>query len=603
MIDPSSEACIKFLNESVSELQKVPEGDIPESAATALKLLNKFDKTDPCLKEEGEVLADAAQKEVFFPEGSHLLKEDPNFAPGLAERIPHMVNGVILVVCGFLAPAAEAIVRSINNLLYLFALKRAAPKFTHFFHEVYELSHLPLQHLTQFKLYLVFLQTLLSINVAGIEVIKTGSGEGIAHFVQFVAWSIFINTVVKKVEKPIIMQREWKGSFDFLQSMLAHPEWLPKVLSAQTGQFTRAVTIGNVVKLYGFFMFFTLPVFTLVFKWTPTPNDPEMQAHCHIDDLKTFEYYTTSFAPIIHGFYYLREYHFSVLMTMLLIFQLLLCNLALPLFQLVHGVVQEIVWHYFPKNHPAGWRATESLLDNGRKAGVTIKRSLHPSQATWTRCWITLFLECCVENQAHEYFVCAFVMLLFVVKTILKTQKLNKRSFEHCGDFSVSVCLNPVICIWLLLSVPLLGRARAKLHVIEEEMGAFRDYKQKFKRLHKLIGIDRVLLLFWAFTAILMAIVLIFSDDDLETYFGKWTVSERYVKDSTVGGDFQCFAFVDGNLLPNSHCMYMDWYNDAALDLSLLNRRIQRFVTHMLKQAVIHAPEAEFEEMWHNVMS
>ena len=60
-------------------------------------------------------------------------------------------------------------------------------------------SHGFLQHLTQFKLFLVFLQFLNSMKFLGSQTVQSIPATGFMHFSIFVVWSIFINTIMKKV--------------------------------------------------------------------------------------------------------------------------------------------------------------------------------------------------------------------------------------------------------------------------------------------------------------------------------------------------------------------------------------------------------------------
>lgn len=512
-----------------------------------------------CYKNETEVLWETVLTEWQTTKDMAGKKLD------LGGRIAHMFNAAMLMVCGFLAPFGEMFVRVIINIVHIFNLRKCAPRTADWLHKCYEFSHAPLQHLTQFKLYLCFLQMLLSINIFGIDVITLYSGPGISAFVRFVAWSMFINTIIKKIELPILEDMQFS-------TILPHPDWIPKVFSTYTGTHARSRTIINMVKLYGFYMWWTLPVFTLVFEVDQPQGGSSM---CPIPSVK---YYTSSFLSLRDGLEKLRSSSFSLLMTFLLFFQIFVCNLAIPVAQLVQVLLQDLGQKCLAPY--TGQPSLQTLQAKPLLDGRQQRRfSLEFCNSPWWKNSLALFLQCCAENQAHEYFVCAFAALLFVLSTIFKNLGLNRLLVANCAEICVTTCFNPMICFWLLCSVPLLGRARAKLHLLDERLYTVLRHATKVKYSRKYI----MLLCLWTVTALMMAYVMVFGDTDTVHYFGFWTVQPWYVKNRNNGMPFDCVYYSNADGTRNSQCVSIVGHNNTG-SFSETGLQLRHVIAKMLNE-------------------
>jgi hypothetical protein len=630
----SSQAAIAHLMKVREELEKDEQNAEVDRkyAQSATKNLNSTAhkmNSSHCFGQEQEYLWGSVLKEMYW-HGNPTDPPEVRAQTTFFETIPHKFNSCILFVCGLVAPLGEVIMRVINNLFYF------AGRDNETWHMIYELSHGPLQHLTQFKLYLCFLQMLLVINVMGIPAMRMYTGPGVRDFVKFVAWSMFINTVVKKVEKPIKTEHYDKP---WLPQILPPPEWLPKLLSRYTGHFSHLRTIASLIKIGGLWLFFTHPVFALVFDFEPAVNTTNHTQYVQamkmcpaskdLKDVQSVKYLTHSFLSLRAGFVQMLQQDVDFWMVTLLMFQFFFCNLALPAFQLSHAVVQELVDAYrsrlkatlsvsevgwkpqkisaLPRVAPGKYtvyrRLADSLEDSDSPSRCLSKRRLRKGErvviqktsSTMDRCpkvigygaeivtddggsstpfqvqgfdrkgrrfaywldegdvevtvaeesvWkqvVTLFLQCCVENQAHEYFVCAIIMLVFIVITVFKSMELNRRQTD-CGVFSVQICFNPLICLWLLASVPLLGRARAKLYIQFADAGSMVHWQWTPSK-HKAQMWYYYLVVFWMTLVVFMGYVTVFSSKAVLTYFGKWTLDENYVIDSHTGTFFSCITF------------------------------------------------------------
>jgi len=80
-----------------------------------------------------------------------------------------------------------------------------------------------------------------------------------------------------------------------------------------------------------------------------------------------------------------------------------------------------------------------------------------------------------------------------------------------------------------------------------------------------------------------MAYVLLFTDNDLEIFFGKWTLTPQYVMDRSGTGQFNCFTFYDQDRLPNNHCVKMDTFNQDAQDYIRIVKKLNYFSKHWLE--------------------
>ena len=182
--------------------------NIKEDSTKDLKhVLNLTD----CWESKKEVLWNATRKEL----GSNSTSDRG--------------TGCILLVCGFLAPSAEMAVRLVHNIILMFDFGSRCPKFAECFGHIYEGSHGVLQHLTQFKLFLVFLQMLVGIKLFGQNIMEMKAEEGVQDFVVFVCWSIFLNTVVRKAQKEI------QPGKSVLDNLLPPAKWFPKLLANYQG--------------------------------------------------------------------------------------------------------------------------------------------------------------------------------------------------------------------------------------------------------------------------------------------------------------------------------------------------------------------------------
>eukprot|EP00927_Polykrikos_kofoidii_P060860 TRINITY_DN5576_c0_g1_i4.p1 TRINITY_DN5576_c0_g1~~TRINITY_DN5576_c0_g1_i4.p1 ORF type:complete len:647 (-),score=52.14 TRINITY_DN5576_c0_g1_i4:78-2018(-) len=518
-------------------------GDSVDTADQLMEAEDKFESPD-CFADHGEVLWETTKKQLTWNGSTQpgwAKTEDINEPPDVSfsEKFSHILNGVVLFVCGFLAPSGEMIVRVIANIFSLANVEARAPRCYHHFHVVYKILQGPLQHLTQFKLYLCFLQMLLSVNVATIDVMSMKSGPGVEDFVVFVAWSIFLNTVVKKIEKPVL-----KG-LPLNPHILPHPDWIPKLFSKYKGRYANTRIVLTVVKLVGFYLFYTLPVFTLIFNFEPVRTKvegcPELPG-----DVKVVKYYTDSFLAIREGFHMMSEKQASWLMLIVLGFQFYICNLICPVFQIVHAIVQEMLEGHAPSwCTPWGWYVKNKVLpetnvldEDDQYHRLSEQANERWSTQTPAKKFVALLIQCCVENQAHEYFVCALAMLIFVVMTVFKDLHLDHNEME-CGTFSVSLCYDPFVCVWLIASIPLLGRARAKLYVLDEEAGSMVQWTRHFRPENKY----RFLLVFWIFLAVAIAYGLVFRNTAITSYFGEFTMTPTYVRDHDTGVLFDCFYF------------------------------------------------------------
>mmetsp|Transcript_33959 Transcript_33959/g.61970 ORF Transcript_33959/g.61970 Transcript_33959/m.61970 type:complete len:586 (-) Transcript_33959:84-1841(-) len=449
---------------------------------------------DACMNVTGSRLSDAVNYQLY---------EEPN------RNASNYLNGIVLLICGLLAPSFEMVMRIVYNLMYLLNVVESCPRFYQGFERyVYKALKDPLKHLSQFKLFLCFLQMLLSLKMLGLDMVRMAPGPGLNDFVKYVLYSIFLNSVVKKIEIPM------KAGEKLFPAIMPKKDWVKTVLAPEK-MHTR--TIISIVQLVGFYVWITLPVFTMVFKFT-LPDEVG-------EGVTEVKYYTSSFMPIREGFSKLNS---DPLMWILLVFQLLWCNLAAAVFQLVYAVMQE--WKEWM---PAAQRkvALEPFGDLLTKYEALDDEDAEPSL---TQKVVSLCLCGSVENQCHEYFLCALAMVMYVMLSWLEFDILdNDSQVPSCAPgFEVLMCFNPLICLWLLCSVLLLGQARAKLYA----KGARHEF-----------GI----LIFQLTLAVIVVYFMIFADTEVYKYFGDWTLQKEYVTDHETGKPFDCFS--DGRA--EHHCI------------------------------------------------
>jgi hypothetical protein len=276
--------------------------------------------TSACYDEVPEILWEGVVKEATWWGPPHGDPESTTFK----DTLPHKMNAAMLFVCGLCAPFGEVLIRLLNNIFYSIGFESKR------WHMIYEVSHGPLQHLTQFKLYLCFLQSLLSIDVLGISAIKMTPSSGLRHFTIFVAWSIFINTVIKKLEKPIKrMNEEGASETPFLAQILPPPDWMPKLLAKYTGRRSHLRTVASIVKLFGLYLFYTHPLFTLIYNYEPSPGSKHMQ-HCpDLKDATSVKYFSHSLKTVHQGLVTMFQTDLAgqTWLLLLLVFQFFICNL------------------------------------------------------------------------------------------------------------------------------------------------------------------------------------------------------------------------------------------------------------------------------------
>jgi hypothetical protein len=135
---------------------------------------------------------------------------------------------------------------------------------------------------------------------------------------------------------------------------------------------------------------------------------------------------------------------------------------------------------------------------------------------------------------------------------------LDRKEMD-CGTFFVDICFNPIVCFWLVFSVPLLGRARAKLYIAFADAGSLVHWEwtpseKSAKRWYY------YLLTFWLVTVLSMAFTLVFRPAvTVKSYFGIWKLSKGYEVDKDTrerfscmnfqGMNQQCFSMVGGDML------------------------------------------------------
>lgn len=450
----------------------------------------QIDAARDCMKSDGTKLSDTVNWQLFHKEGRHFA---------------NILNGLVLLVCGFLAPCCEMLFRATYNVFYLCNLRKHCPCLFDGFEYVYVTLKDVLRHFSQFKLYLLFLQILLTIKLLGVDLVLIEPGPGMEDFVKFVLWSIFLNCVVKKVEVPI------KKGEPLIPAILPNSDWVDTVLAPKRVQST---TMISLVQLVGFYFWMTLPVFTMIFKFTP--QKPGHEPH-------EVKYYSESLLPIHVG---LSKLHRHPLMWALLCFQLLWCNIAAAVFQLVSAIVKE--WHeWFPRMKEV--RASEPF-----KEGL-VERGFLDDEPSLSRQVVSLALQTFVENQSHEFFLCAMAMMLYVMSSMLESNLLwdanhvdaimGKDVSTSCGEsgLELRLCFNPVICLWLLFSVVSLGLPRASLY-------------------SKSIGQECRMLTVQVVMALAVFYFLVFHDTQIWKYFGDWTVQMQYVTDFETRGPFNCLT-------------------------------------------------------------
>mmetsp|Transcript_122288 Transcript_122288/g.228449 ORF Transcript_122288/g.228449 Transcript_122288/m.228449 type:complete len:576 (+) Transcript_122288:134-1861(+) len=454
---------------------------------------SQIDAARECVDVQGSKLSDTVNYQLFHEDG---------------RSFSNILNGVVLLICGLLAPSCEMGMRVIHNLFFLCNIKQWLPRLVQCWERyVYFAFKDVLRHLSQFKLFLCFLQMLLSIKLFGLDLVKIEAGPGLEDFVKFVLWSIFLNSVVKKVEIPI------KQGEPLFPAILPKKDWTDTVLAPKK---MHTKTMISIVQLVGFYLWLTLPVFTMVFKFAP--QSPDAQGVTEV------KYYTESFMPIQQGF---SKLHGNLLMWCLLCFQLLWCNLAAAVFQLVSAIIQEwSEWMPAWKRVRASEPFSEELIYKALEAEPSISRKV-----------ISLLLGALVENQAHEYFLCAFAMLMYVMISMLESGLLaDAQKGSPCGNsgFELQMCFNPLICLWLLFSVLLLGQARAKLYA-------------------KSIGQEFRILTFQLLMALCLSYYMVFHDVQIWKYFGNWTLQKEYVIDYESRMPFNCFSHGS----PEQQCFIM----------------------------------------------
>jgi len=401
-----------------------------------------------------------ADEEVLSVQANRLLK---------SPRANDKLLGSVLLVCGLLAPMGEMIVRLLHNLIVLFGINATLPSCAAFFDGFYESSHHFLQHLTQFKLFLVFLQTLVNVVVFGQSVMNIRAQDGVKDFVIFVVWSIIVNTVARKAEQ------ELPPDEPLLHRFLPPDNWAASMLGVPPhDEYILTKSLFNILALSGFWVFWTRSCFTMVYTW---------EQHAKGTGVQKVTFYDESFLPIWRGFGQLWANGGFGLLYQLLAFQFCVCNLAVPLTQFLYVVVTQVAKKLRLLRKDQVFKRMEIPLlpvEEGSESAVkmvqrVLWRPRVPGESKTTQLWTWLDTDCgkllqvilyaCVQNQAHEYFLLAFAMMIHTLLDYLGQFRMKLQSV----GLTIRICYDPLVLLWFLFAVPLLSRARSKLMVAQEK--------------------------------------------------------------------------------------------------------------------------------------
>jgi len=183
-----------------------------------------------------------------------------------------------------------------------------------------------------------------------------------------------------------------------------------------------------------------------------------------------------------------------------------------------------------------------------------------------------------VENQAHEYFLMAFAMLINILIDALHSYGLDKLETAGCGSLSVEIHFNPLVLLWLLLAIPLLGGPRKKLHhalylrsIEEEAEGTASPPTRAVLKYRKRCGWDKLSNMASSLMVLAVGFVLIFAEcpEIPKPVTELFTMQEQFLRgnyecETSAGRIHNCVGFVENSTL-----------GDFS-DLSVENQRLEK---------------------------